>query len=54
MGHGNGNPAGGDYHGLRLGKLADIPAQAGSHRPEACLPDGAWFPRFMVLAFRRP
>jgi SAM-dependent methyltransferase len=40
--------------GLRLAKLADIPALADAHRPDACLPDGARFPRFMLLAFTKP
>ena len=39
--------------GLRLTKLADIPALAGSHRPDAYLPPGARFPRFMLLAFSK-
>jgi SAM-dependent methyltransferase len=40
--------------GLRLTKLADIPTLAGSHRPDAYLPPGARFPRFMLLAFSKP
>lgn len=40
--------------GLRLAKLADIPALAESHRPDAYLPPGGRFPRFMLLAFSRP
>jgi SAM-dependent methyltransferase len=40
--------------GLHLTKLADITARADSHRPDACLPDGARFPRFMLLAFSKP
>jgi 2-polyprenyl-3-methyl-5-hydroxy-6-metoxy-1,4-benzoquinol methylase len=40
--------------GLHLTKLADIAARADSHRPDACLPDGARFPRFMLLEFRKP
>jgi hypothetical protein len=40
--------------GLRLTKLADIPALAGSHRPDAHLPPDARFPRFMLLAFSKP
>jgi SAM-dependent methyltransferase len=40
--------------GLRLTKLADIPALAGSHRPDAYLPPGGRFPRFMLLAFSKP
>jgi SAM-dependent methyltransferase len=39
---------------LHLTKLADIAARADSHRPDACLPDGARFPRFMLLAFSKP
>lgn len=39
--------------GLRLTKLADIPTLAGQHRPDAYLPDGARFPRFMLLAFAK-
>jgi SAM-dependent methyltransferase len=41
-------------HGLRLTKLADIPALADAHRPDAYLPDGARFPRFTLLAFLKP
>lgn len=40
-------------HSLRLTKLADIPALAGEHRPDAYLPDGARLPRFMLLAFAK-
>jgi SAM-dependent methyltransferase len=40
--------------GLRLDKLADIPAQADAHRPDAYLPPGGRFPRFMLLAFSKP
>jgi hypothetical protein len=40
--------------GLHLIKLVDIPALADSHRPDANLPDGARFPRFMILAFIKP
>jgi len=40
--------------GLRLIKLADIAALAGSHKPDAYLPPGGRFPRFMLLAFRKP
>jgi 2-polyprenyl-3-methyl-5-hydroxy-6-metoxy-1,4-benzoquinol methylase len=40
--------------GLQLAKLTDIPALADAHRPDACLPDGARFPRFMLLAFTKP
>ncbi len=40
--------------GLRLAKLADVPAMADAHGPDACLPPGARFPRFMLLAFTKP
>ena len=40
--------------GLQLTKLADIPALADAHRADAYLPRGARFPRFMLLAFRKP
>jgi 2-polyprenyl-3-methyl-5-hydroxy-6-metoxy-1,4-benzoquinol methylase len=40
--------------GLRLLKLADLTGLAGERRPQTCLPDGARFPRFMLLAFTRP
>jgi 2-polyprenyl-3-methyl-5-hydroxy-6-metoxy-1,4-benzoquinol methylase len=40
--------------GLRLAKLTDIPARADAHRPDAYLPAGAHFPRFMLLAFTKP
>jgi SAM-dependent methyltransferase len=39
---------------LHLTKLADIAARADSHRLDACLPHGARFPRFMLLAFSKP
>lgn len=39
---------------LRLAKLADVPALADAHRPDAYLPTGGRFPRFMLLAFTRP
>lgn len=39
--------------GLRLIKLAGIAALAGSHKPDAYLPLGGRFPRFMLLAFRK-
>lgn len=39
--------------GLRLTKLADVPALAGAHRPDAYLPEGGRFPRFMLLAFEK-
>jgi 2-polyprenyl-3-methyl-5-hydroxy-6-metoxy-1,4-benzoquinol methylase len=40
--------------GLRLAKLTDISTLAGAHKPDAFLPDGARFPRFMLLAFTKP
>jgi SAM-dependent methyltransferase len=40
--------------GLRLTKLADIPALADVHGPQAYLPPGGRFPRFLLLAFTRP
>jgi SAM-dependent methyltransferase len=40
--------------GLRLAKLTDIPTLADAHRPDAYLPAGARFPRFMLLAFTKP
>jgi 2-polyprenyl-3-methyl-5-hydroxy-6-metoxy-1,4-benzoquinol methylase len=40
--------------GLCLAKLADIPAMASGHEPGTILPDGARFPRFLLLAFTRP
>jgi 2-polyprenyl-3-methyl-5-hydroxy-6-metoxy-1,4-benzoquinol methylase len=40
--------------GLHLTKLTDIPALANAHRRDASLPDGARFPRFMLLAFIKP
>jgi 2-polyprenyl-3-methyl-5-hydroxy-6-metoxy-1,4-benzoquinol methylase len=40
--------------GLRLAKLADITTRADSHRPDAYLPAGGAFPRFMILAFTKP
>jgi SAM-dependent methyltransferase len=40
--------------GLRLTKLADLPALAGERPPHAILPDGVRFPRFMLLAFSKP
>ena len=40
--------------GLRLAKLADIPAMASVHEPKTILPEGGRFPRFMVLAFTKP
>jgi hypothetical protein len=40
--------------GLHLAKLADIPAMASVREPKTILPDGARFPRFMLLAFTKP
>ena len=40
--------------GLRLAKLADMPALADTHGPDAYLPPGGRFPRFMLLAFTKP
>jgi SAM-dependent methyltransferase len=40
--------------GLRLTKLADMPALADTHGPDAYLPPGGRFPRFMLLAFTKP
>jgi SAM-dependent methyltransferase len=40
--------------GLRLTKLTDVQARADAHRPDAYLPPGGRFPRFMLLAFRKP
>jgi hypothetical protein len=40
--------------GLRLAKLTDIAALADAHRPDAYLPAGGRFPRFMLLAFTKP
>jgi SAM-dependent methyltransferase len=40
--------------GLRLAKLADVPALADVHGPAAFLPPGGRFPRFMLLAFTKP
>jgi 2-polyprenyl-3-methyl-5-hydroxy-6-metoxy-1,4-benzoquinol methylase len=40
--------------GLQLTKLADVEALADAHRPDAFLPEGARFPRFMLLAFGKP
>jgi hypothetical protein len=44
----------GGHDGSESGRLADIPTLAGSHRPDAYLPPGARFPRFMLLAFSKP
>jgi len=40
--------------GLRLTKLADLPALADSHPPHAIVPEGDRFPRFMLLGFVKP
>ena len=40
--------------GLQLTTLADVRALADAHRPDAFLPEGARFPRFMLLAFHKP
>lgn len=40
--------------GLRLAKLADMSALADTHGPDAYLPPGGRFPRFMLLAFSKP
>jgi SAM-dependent methyltransferase len=40
--------------GLRLTKLADVAALADEHGPDAFLPPGGRFPRFMLLAFSKP
>jgi SAM-dependent methyltransferase len=40
--------------GLRLSKLTDVLARADAHRPDAYLPPGGRFPRFMLLAFSKP
>jgi SAM-dependent methyltransferase len=40
--------------GLRLAKLADMPALADTHGPDAYLPPGGRFPRFMLLSFSKP
>lgn len=40
--------------GLRLAALADVPALADVHGPDAYLPPGGRFPRFMLLAFDKP
>jgi SAM-dependent methyltransferase len=40
--------------GLRLAKLADSPAMADTHGPDAYLPPGGRFPRFMLLAYTKP
>ena len=40
--------------GLRLARLADLTGLAGERRPQTRLPDGARFPRFMLLSFTKP
>lgn len=40
--------------GLRLVKLADLPALAGANPSHSLIPDGYRFPRFMILAFAMP
>ena len=40
--------------GLRLMKLADLPAVTSVHGPDTILPAGCRFPRFMLLAFAKP
>ena len=37
--------------GLRLTRLIDSPSLADAHKPDAFLPEGGRFPRFMILAF---
>jgi 2-polyprenyl-3-methyl-5-hydroxy-6-metoxy-1,4-benzoquinol methylase len=37
--------------GLSLTKLIDSPSLADAHKPDAYLPEGGRFPRFMILAF---
>ncbi len=37
--------------GLHLTKLADLTGIASVHDPSTILPEGYWFPRFMLLAF---
>jgi 2-polyprenyl-3-methyl-5-hydroxy-6-metoxy-1,4-benzoquinol methylase len=39
--------------GLHLTKLADLAAVASRHGPDTILPEGARFPRFMLLAFTK-
>ena len=39
---------------LRLTKLADVAAHCSLHGPPTILPEGAIFPRHMLLAFTRP
>jgi hypothetical protein len=41
-------------NGLRLAKLTDVRAGAGSHRPDAHLPDGARFPASCCWHSSRP
>jgi SAM-dependent methyltransferase len=40
--------------GLRLTKLTDVSTRADAHRPDAYLPPGGRFPRYMLLAFVKP
>lgn len=40
--------------GLCLTKLVDVPDRAFEHEPATILPTGYLFPRFMLLAFRKP
>lgn len=40
--------------GLGLVRLVDVPDLADTHHPDAYLPPGGSFPRFMLLAFRKP
>jgi 2-polyprenyl-3-methyl-5-hydroxy-6-metoxy-1,4-benzoquinol methylase len=40
--------------GLSLVKLTDVRDLADTHHPDAYLPPGGSFPRFMLLAFRKP
>jgi 2-polyprenyl-3-methyl-5-hydroxy-6-metoxy-1,4-benzoquinol methylase len=40
--------------GLQLTKLTDVTALADVHGPDPYLPPGGRFPRFMLLAFRKP
>ena len=39
--------------GLRLTKLADVPAHSLVPGPDSILPEGGRFPRFMILAFSK-
>lgn len=40
--------------GLHLTKLADLPGVISAPGPDTVLPEGARFPRFMLLAFTKP